>query len=132
MIGKRSTFLKDDNTRVYAEGKLGARLTGIKNASNINGEMGLFIDQEFSDSTVLRVGVGYKTTFYFDKSQSSKQVKYFKVMVGDETFEGGLRYNFISSILPEYQNALPSDFEGREDLKADEENILEVFIKNKW
>ncbi len=129
-IGKRTSLMTGQDTRVFLKTEGSARLTGVSDASYVGGDTGIFVDRRLIGSSAVRAGFGYQAKVYSD--QTTQDSKYFEVIVGTKHLEAGFRYDWNSGLLPGYQNALPVDFENRDELQQEDQNIWQVYIKGKW
>ena len=129
-VGKRQTVAQKGPARVFLEGDLGARITGVEDASYVTIDAGAYYEINLGRNIGFKAGGGYQASVYADGT--GMKGRHVDVIMGSRKIEAGLRYENRSMEIPGYQNALPSTVENREMFAPKDDVVWSVYIKYKW
>jgi hypothetical protein len=130
-VGKDITLYSGQNNRVFARGGLTARVTGIKNGSYIGGylKVGHDWDDQVTGHMAYRVMTGTEVKKYSDSLYNEY---FFEFGVHGENIGANIRYVIPTTKDANYLNALPENFENRENLIPPNEPMIWLFLEGKF
>jgi hypothetical protein len=132
-VGARVVPLKliNDNVKIFVDGEINGRLTGITNASYIGAKASLNMDLRLINNLGARATIG-KTARYYSSGEVVGE-KTMDVTVGTRAFQVGVKIvNQDNGRLLKYQNPLPKDFPNRTYYAPGAPKTFQVLTKIYW